>query len=126
MIVAWLLLAAAPIAVDPPPAIGQESVVTVIDDIGRPVVGTPVRIEHRPDLDGSRELAIGVTDGLGRARWKPEEGGVTAIKVGQQQLRVAVIWSQRPTGAIALTLIGALLALGTMIYGISAPRRWRP
>jgi hypothetical protein len=106
----WLLsvgLGWATVSAEPPPRVGVESTLTVLDDAGAPVPGATVRALHREGLAGARELAIGITDAEGQVRWTPKLGGPTLVEAGNQRQHELVAWDQPP----AETLISWLLLL---------------
>src|SRR5690606_23043937 len=84
VILPWLAsLAWASITIEDPPRPGEETVVVVTDDAGRPRAGETVRVIHRPGLGGEREVAVGITDARGRVRWTPQMDGVTIVRAGE-------------------------------------------
>lgn len=126
MIALLALAALANPTVDPPPRVGVESEVRLVDDLSRPVVGAPVRAVTRIGLPGERELAIGLTDGSGAVWWSPAEPGPTRVRVRDRELIVRVEGGGPP--ATAAVMLGGLLAfaLAMIVAGaISARRRTR-
>ena len=108
---------------DPAPLQGQESFIVVADEFGRLETGVTVQVIHRPGLDGERQMAIGISDTLGRVRWTPELAGVAVVRAGKLDAPVHVAWSAPPTST--LTLLGLLLlgALGALTFGLVPLRR---
>lgn len=114
------------ITVEQRPVAGEETVVLVTDGADRPQPGVTVRVLHRPGLDGSQELAIGITDGLGRVRWKPEVAGVAELRANQEALPVAIGWASVPAEPASLLGLLVLAAVASVVYGMTSGRRWRP
>lgn len=110
----------------PPLREGEETLVTVTDDLGRPVPGVTVRVLHRPELDGAQELAIGITDTLGRVRWTPELAGTAQVRADQEIVPVAIAWSGAPPDTAVVLALLAVAALGALGYGLTGGRGWRP
>ena len=80
-IVLMAALAMAEITLENEAVEGQPNVVVLTDINGRPRGGETVRVVHRPGLSGEREVAIGITDGLGRVRWTPDLAGLSLIHI---------------------------------------------
>jgi hypothetical protein len=110
------------IQLDPTPRAGVETVVTVLDGVGRPSPGVTVQAIHRPGLSSASETALGITDSLGRVRWTPEMGGVVELRAGTSELRTSVAWEHPPEASV--TLLALLLAGGVaaVAYGFSGRR----
>jgi hypothetical protein len=108
------------------PTVGEEVVVTVAGPDGAGAPGATVRAVHRPGLYGEREVAIGITDGMGRVRWTPDVAGVTVLSADDHQLWSAVRPDGPPVDTLMLLAVLTLTALGAMAYGMLASRRWRP
>lgn len=115
-------LAADPFAIDPPPAVGVASTVTLTDDIGRPIGGIAVHAVARPGLDGSTDTAIGVTDALGRVRWTPDRGGLVDLVAEKATLHLAVPWPSPPAETAALLALLVAFAAAAIAWGASSPR----
>lgn len=125
MIALWWALAHAAITVEGPPLHGAPVVVAITDDEGRPRGGETVRVVHRPGLTGEREVALGITDALGRVRWEPEEGGVAVLKAGEDALPLRIARRGPPADVVvelALLALGAALALAWGVLGHRARR----
>ena len=119
---------AAPITVDPPAKIGQESVIAVTDDIGEPVAGLAVSVVLRPGLDGEKEIALGITDGLGRVRFTPDAGGLALVRADTEELPIAIGWGAAPEATLALLgalVVGAFAAIAFGTTRIRVPDRRR-
>jgi hypothetical protein len=114
------------ITVAPPPIEGQESTVTITDDLGRGAAGLTVRVMHRPGLTGAQEVAIGITDSLGRVRWNPDQPGSAELRVDDEALPVAIGWAHWPIGTLLLLAWLAAAATAMIGFGLSSPRRWKP
>lgn len=126
MIVAfWAQLALAGVTVDPPPVAGQESVVTVTDRTERPRAGVTVRVVQRHGLDGAREHAVGVSDGLGRVGWTPETGGPAEVIADRDRVVVHVRFRDVPAKTLTLLGLLATAAAGAAIFGLFPARGWR-
>lgn len=122
MILPWLAsLAWASITIEDPPRPGEETVVVVTDDAGRPRAGETVRVIHRPGLGGEREVAVGITDARGRVRWTPQMDGVTIVRAGEERLSVRVLPTETPLGTVTLLVVLSLAALGSVGYGLVRP-----
>ena len=129
MILALLLHTAAigePLLLAAPPAVDVETTVTVQDAAGTPSPGATVRVTYRPGLDGEREVAVGITDGLGRVRWTPDQGGVAELRAGPNRRRVEIERGGAPASSLTLVLLLLLASLGALAYGVLPRRRWRP
>lgn len=122
MILALLAsMAWATITIEAPPRPGEETVILVTDDAGRPRAGETVRVIHRPGLGGERELAVGITDARGRVRWTPQMDGVTVVRAGEERLSVRVTPAETPLGTVTLLVVLSLAALGSLGYGLVRP-----
>lgn len=118
-------LASAGIGTDAPPVQGTPTMVVLTDSEGRPRGGETVRVVHRPGLEGDREVAIGITDGLGRVRWTPDVAGVSELRAGDETLPLRVGWPALPLDtAILLALLG-IAGLGAGGYGLGLGKRSR-
>ena len=118
MIVLWSTLAFAALTVDPAPTQGVESTVLVTGDDLAPRAGVTIRVVHRPGLDGTRELSVGITDTRGRVRWTPELAGTAVLRSDNDALPLAVAWQGAPPETLillGLLVAGALVAAG---YGV--------
>lgn len=127
----WLLPAAfAGIAFETPPTEGQETVVIVVagtpgGDLAedrQPVGGATLRVVHRPGLPGEHEQAIGITDGRGRARWVPSEGGVAEVRANDEAVPVRITPARPPTTTLALLAAIGLGGVGALGYGLGRRR----
>ncbi len=118
----WAAVSLADVGFESPPAEGAETVVTVARD-GEPVGGATVRVVLRPGLAGSREVAVGITDGRGRVQWTPEAGGLTAVRAGDEVVTVLVAAQQPP--AATLVTLGALVAAAAAFLGVGLARARR-
>lgn len=114
----WLSAARAEIVVEVPPYQGIETVILVTDEAGESASGETVRVIHRPGLGGERELAIGITDGRGRVRWKPEQGGVALLRADEQTLRVQITPSALPVATLVLLALLAAAGLLSLAGGL--------
>jgi hypothetical protein len=114
------------ITVEEPPVAGEETVVLVTDGADRPQPGVTVRVLHRPELDGSQELAIGITDGLGRVRWTPEVAGVAELRANQDAMPVSIAWASVPAEPVSLLALLVLAGIASVVYGMTTGRRWTP
>ncbi len=128
----WLVTSAfAGLAFETPPIQGQETVVVVVEGVpggdlpedSEPTGGATVRAVYRPGLPGQHEQAIGITDGRGRARWTPTEGGVAVVRANDESLDVRVAPARPPSTTLALATILALGAAGSAAWGLSRRRR---
>lgn len=127
MIVALLAtsLAFGGITTDSPPVQGTATVVVLTDGDGRPRGGETVRVVHRPGLQGDREVAIGITDGLGRVRWTPDVAGVAEIRAGQEHLALQIGWPGIPLDSAVLLVLLGIAGLGAGGYGLGLGKRSR-
>lgn len=116
--------ASAPVTFDPPPRVGVETVVTLVDPFGAPDAGATMQVVHRPGLPGERQRAIGITDSRGRVRWVPETGGVAMVKGPDDSVRVRIDRAEAPASTITLLALLAVAAAGFVGYG-GLPRRFR-
>ena len=117
----WLLLAQisiGAIVTTAPPLLGTELVIEVQHNDGRPRPGETVRVVHRPGLGGEQELAIGITDGLGRVRWTPESPGVAVLRAGDETQSIRVTSDAPPVNTILLLVLLTLTSLGALVYAL--------
>ncbi|MFT7518633.1 MAG: hypothetical protein ACI9MC_000765 [Kiritimatiellia bacterium] len=122
----WLLLllsARADIILDAPAIEGQETSITIINDLSQPQSGVTVRVLLRNGLPGERDLAVGLTDSRGKVFWKPKTGGIAIIKISGQTLAVPVQHDRPPRGPLVLMGLLALAALAGLGYGAAPTRR---
>jgi hypothetical protein len=122
--IAWLLAAtwaSADVRVTGDPQIGGEFVVEVVDADGRPAPGTAVRVIHRAGLWGESQVAVGLTDSLGRVRYVPEIAGETLIRAGEEEVRVHVAWPTAPAGPVSHVAAALALALTLVAWGVRRP-----
>jgi hypothetical protein len=128
-IVIWLVASAfAGVDFEVPPREGVETVVVVTapgigEEAPQPVAGATVRVTHRPGLAGEKELAIGITDGRGRVRWVPGEGGVADVRANDEVERVRIDSGGVPpveAGLGGTLLVAGLLALR---HGLRSKRK---
>lgn len=123
------LVASATIEIETPPTPGEETIVRVLAQDGRPRAGETVRVVHRPGLAGQRELAIGITDARGRVRWTPAEAGVAVVRAGEERLPVRIAPPEAPRDTLVLLGLLLLAAGGALGYGLvpmRIPTRKRP
>jgi hypothetical protein len=120
----WLLgkVALGAVEVETPPVEGTETVIHVTDALGDAASGETVRVVHRPGLAGERELAIGITDGRGRVRWRPEQGGIALIRAGEQTSTLQIQRSHLPTTTLVVLALLAAGGLFPAIYGLLGRR----
>ena len=97
---------------------GTESIITYTNADGDPAPGVTVTIVHRPGLQGSSESAAGITDGLGRVRFVPTEGGVVEIRAQDEMLRSRVAYSPNPVEPSLLLALLAFAASGSLTLGM--------
>lgn len=117
---AWAAAALADVSFETELAQGRETVVAVARG-GEPVGGATVRVVVRPGLAGSREIAVGITDGHGRVRWTPEHPGLTTVRAGDESVSVLVAAaSPPPSPIVSLALLGLTAAA---LLGVGAWRR---
>ena len=120
--IAWFVgIAHAEIAFEGRPRDGVETTITVLRD-GEPGTGETVRVVARPGLAGSREIAVGITDGRGRVRWTPQGAGLVTVRAGDETLPVLVEAVAIPPST---GLLGAVLAATTVALLLAGflPRR---
>jgi len=125
MIALLALVALANPKLDPPPVVGQESGITLVDDLSRPVVGAPVRATVRQGLPREREVAVGLTDARGTAWWKPTVAGPTAIRIRDRSAIVHVQAEAAPTTTLVLLAGFGLFLIALLGYGAWPDRRPR-
>ena len=112
-------LALAEITLESEPVMGDKNYVILTDAEGRPRGGETVRVIHRPGLYGETEMAIGITDALGRAEWKPQESGVARLVAGEEELALHVAWPATPLNSAVLLLLLLVAGLGSSAYGMA-------
>jgi hypothetical protein len=119
----WLCLPAlAGVGFESSPRDHEETVITVTRE-GEAAAGETVRIVMRPGLGGSRELAVGITDGRGRVKWIPEGAGLTEVRAGAESVTVLVAGDLPPVTVGVFGLLAAVAA-GFLVVGFR-PRRER-
>ncbi len=117
----WLLLASlalGAISTTASPIQHQEVVIEVQHNDGRPRPGETVRVVHRPGLGGEQEIAIGITDGLGRVRWTPETPGVATLRAGDERVPIRVQPDGPPVNTLFLLILLALASLCAVGYAL--------
>ena len=128
----WLVGAAlAGLSFETPPVAGQETVVVVVEgtpggdmaEDSRPVAGATLRAIYRRGLAGEHEQAIGITDGRGRARWTPTDGGVATVRANNTELQLRITPAHTPSTTVALLAIIALGSSVSAAYGLSRRKR---
>jgi hypothetical protein len=110
------------VEVETPPLEGTETVIHVTDAMGDAASGETVRVVHRPGLAGERELAIGITDGRGRVRWRPEQGGIALLRAGEQTSTLQIQRNRPPTTTLVLLALLALGGLLPVVFGLLGRR----
>jgi hypothetical protein len=124
VIVLGFTVALAAVVVDPPPRVGVESTVEVVDADGRPRAGLTLRAVMRPGLPGAREQGAGITDTRGRSRWKPPLAGPALLSAGDEPIGVVRVESAAPpTGVVVSLAVVLAAALGSAVLGRRGPRR---
>ena len=120
MMALWLLcaLALGGITTDGPPTLGKALVISVLDVEGHGQGGETVRVVHRPGLAGEREVAIGITDGLGRVRWTPEIRGIAQLRAGDERVAVHIATDSAPPATALLVVLLFLSSLGAIVWGV--------
>ena len=127
MIALWLALACAEVRVEGEPVQGKDVLITILDDAGRAREGIGVRVVHRPGLRGETQLALGLTDSLGRVRWTPETGGTATLHAGRDTLDLRVVPAALPSTTLTWLILSWLTALGATGFGwLTWRRRARP
>jgi hypothetical protein len=117
MILLLATLCQAAVLIEPEPVVGQESTITVLDDLSRPISGATVRAVHRADLPGERDLAVGLTDARGRVYWTPSTPGLTRLRARDDEQPV-IVTGPVPVAPAVLLAFAALLALGAAVVGL--------
>ncbi len=113
--------AAPPVEVEPAPAQGLPSQVTVRRGSGQPAPGETVQVAYRPGLAGERVVAIGITDDQGRVTWTPDAPGVAHLLAGDERLGLTVTREALPLPTLGL--LGSLLLGAGLALALGAPRR---
>lgn len=122
MLLFWASQARASIEVEASPKEAVETVILVTDELGDPASGETVRVVHRPGLAGERELAIGITDGRGRVRWKPEQEGLALLRAGEQTTKLHIEAHSPPITSLVLLGLLVTAGLGASLYGLLGRR----
>lgn len=120
----WLVLlglAAAEIRIEPAPTADVESVITLIDDAGRPRNGIGVRVVRREGLPGESQTSLGLTDSLGRVRWTPTAGGRASVTAGSDDQVVRVAYSAVPSATATLLAAMTFAGLLAFVLGLRRP-----
>lgn len=100
------------------PSVGAEVIVSVVDDDQASMPGQTLTVVHHPGSPDQREIGIGITDSLGRVRWKPDQGGVAALRVGDHEVLRFAVATPYPSPSALVPLALALLAgIGALIRG---------
>ena len=113
-----LFIAHATVEIEPAPVVGQQSTVTVLNDISRPMASRAVRTTVRPGLRGEREGSAGLTDAMGRVYWTPQKPGKHLIRVDDDELEVYVRPEHLPWQAVGWLAGTAILGLGFVVIGV--------
>lgn len=99
--------------------VGTEVTVSVVDDDQAAMPGQTLSVVHHPGSPDEREVGIGITDSLGRVRWKPELGGVATLRVGDHEALRFDVGTPYPSPSALVPLVLALLAgLGALVRGL--------
>jgi hypothetical protein len=118
------LLAAITLTVEPPAHPGVESVLTLVGDDGAPVVGATLSVVQRPGLPTEKEAGAGITDSLGKVRWKPELSGPALLYAGDEAVgSFHVGWSAPPPSTVVPLVVLVIAALATIGGGVGTWRR---
>lgn len=120
----WLVLlalASAEVRIEPEPVAGVESVVTIVDDAGRPRNGIGVRVVVRQGLSGETQTSLGLTDSLGRVRWTPADGGRTLLQAGSHDESVRVAYASVPAATTTLLAAMTFAGLLALVLGLRRP-----
>lgn len=115
MIALLITLASAAVTVSEAPILGEEVLLTVVDELGEPKQGVTLRVVHRDGLAEASEMAIGISDSLGQVPWVPAQSGNAAIIAGDETLPIHVAWTTTPAGPLSsliLLLIAGIASLG--------------
>lgn len=118
LLLVLLLPARAEILFEGDPTVGEGVVITVVDDLSRPVRGATVRAIHRAGLPGERDLAIGLTDARGRVTWTPEQAGTTVVRTRRDQALTHVRRDGPPISTLVLLGVLGVLGLGATGWGL--------
>ena len=99
-------------------SVGDEVIVSVVDDDQASMPGQTLTVIHHPGSPDEREVGIGITDSRGRVRWKPDQGGVAELRVGDRDVLRFDIATPYPSPSAIVPLVLALLgAVGALIRG---------
>jgi hypothetical protein len=120
------LVAAITLTVDPPARPGVETVLTLVGDDGKPVVGATLSVVQRPGLPTEKEAGAGITDSLGKVRWKPELAGPALLYAGDEAVgSFHVGWPTPPPSTLVPLVVLVVAALATIAAGYGSWRRSR-
>ncbi len=120
----WLVLAAlasADVRIEPAPTADVESVITLLDDAGRPRNGIGVRVVRREALPGETQTSLGLTDSLGRVRWTPVDGGRTLLQAGSDDESIRVAYAGVPAATATLLAAMTFAGLLALFLGLRRP-----
>ncbi|MFT6142452.1 MAG: hypothetical protein ACJATT_001693 [Myxococcota bacterium] len=120
----WLVLmalASADVRIEPAPIAGVESVITLLDDAGRPRNGIGVRVVRRDGLPSETQTSLGLTDSLGRVRWTPADGGRTLVQAGSNNESVRVGYASVPAATATLLAAMTFAGLLALFLGLRRP-----
>lgn len=112
--------------IEPELVLGEQSAILMTDADGTALVGQTLRALHRPDLSDSHEVAIGITDGMGRVRWQPDLAGVTRLSSEDHELWVSIQPANLPSDTLSLLAAALLMCVLAAAHGLRRPRSWRP
>ena len=105
------------ISVIEPAEVGHETWVTVTNqDV--PAPGETVTVVHRPGIAGEHEIAIGITDAMGRVRWTPSSAGLSTVHADGHILRLHVHSLLPPPSAVTMLGLITMGGLASLIYGL--------
>ena len=92
--------ACAEIIVEGEPHQGQSLIISVVDDVSRPVSAETVRVTMHPGMPTEAEWTLGITDVDGRVTFTPKQGGPFVLQIGDQTKRIGVKWRSVPPLAL--------------------------
>ena len=115
----WTLAALASITLPDDVVVGEEIVLALEDDSGKPIRGETVTVVHHPNTAREREMAINISDGRGQVAWIPAQAGLAELQAGSQSERVVITNPQAPRSAGLMLVLICLFILGGLVYGLT-------
>lgn len=126
----WFLsVALAGVSFSEPELVADAEVsITLTEEGGAPLAGVPLKVVSNPGTALESSYTVGLTDGSGRVRWTPKEGGPHQLRYGDNTEVAQVRWDRPPLSASLSLLILLAAFLGCIFFLRSEsgrPKLWR-